>query len=137
MRSAYLVGACIIVADDASWFLPEHLLWYVPVSLKNYLDPMRKAMLSDALTWMGLLIAGFATSALAPRAKIRLALALAPTAAAIFGFGHFGVSLVRSAVDFPGPQGALLVAFVALVAGVVCCGVGGAAGWLVTRRHHA
>lgn len=60
--------------------LPEHILWFVPIQIKECLGPFQRSLLEAALEWAGLITAGWAAGALAPRAKVRLVLPARKTA---------------------------------------------------------
>jgi uncharacterized membrane protein YedE/YeeE len=127
----------ILILLDVSWFLPDHLLWYVPAAIKDGMQPMARSFLSDALVWGGLVFAGFVVGSLAPQSKIKLACALSVPAGLIFGIGNLMAGFCGYRVDLPGLDGAATLMLITLVIGAVCCSAGGALAWLATRGHHA
>jgi FtsH-binding integral membrane protein len=134
MIRAYAIGVAILVGDLLCWYLPGHALWFVPNRILQYLDPIQRSLLSDALQWFGLGIAGFVASLLAPRAKVKIAGGLAIAAALLFGLGHLLSPFFGVYVDLPGVQGSIVVAMAAFVVALIFGGLGAVFGWLLTRR---
>jgi hypothetical protein len=96
---------------------------------------MQRTLLSDVLYWLGMTFAGFVTSALAPRANVRLATFLALPATTLLVLNHLLSPMLGVHVDLPGFNGALLLVIVGFPMALLFCGIGGLLGKKIGRSN--
>jgi hypothetical protein len=135
MLRSFAIGTFILAIVIATWYLPGHILWLVPDSIKDSLEPRQRALLSAALCWLGLMFAGFVTSALAPRANVRLATLLALPATALLVLNHLISPLLGVYVDLQGSNGVLLIVIVGTPMALLFCSIGGLLGSILGRSN--
>ena len=54
MLRPFAIGTFILAIVFATWYLPGHILWLVPDSIRDNLGPMQRTLLSDVLYWLGM-----------------------------------------------------------------------------------
>jgi len=112
-------GMAIIVAAQLAWFLS--------------LGTQTFSQTLFALLWASSGIAAFFVSFLSPRGKVAMGLSLAVPAAMLIALLNYGYQLIGHASDFPGLRGAMLLFAIALAWNGAICGIGTAAGYLLSR----
>lgn len=112
-------GMAIIAAAQLAWFLS--------LATETFSQTL------FALLWASSGIAAFIVSLLSPKRKVAMGLSLAVPAAAFMALLNYGYQLFGHGSDFPGLRGAMLLFAIALTWNGAICGIGTAAGYLMSR----
>src|SRR5688572_22424928 len=123
-------------ASGAAAVLVAHLLWLALVLTQSYADwvmPAIVVMLFVVINIAG--IAAFITALEAPRARLPLALTMAPLSAGAAALGNELLVAAGTRLDFSGSRSTFGLFAVALIYGLFVSAIGGLIGvWMARRR---
>ena len=117
--SAWLAGLGVLIA--------VHVGWYVFLNLERFSEFM---MLT---TWLSPLAAAFIASYFGPSRKILLGASMSIPAAVLAVLFNFAYQLLGEPVDFPGPNGGVILFFVTLAYASALSIVGAYLGYACTK----